>query len=220
MRLRTKLVIAITLMVVAIVVTLSTIYVAQTVHLVVNQAWSQSDQAAHQVIHLARLALETDINSTRIDPNNPQEVNDWVEESLQTDPGVNGEIESLIGFSPIISDASVVGSDGRAIVHSNPEMVGKLVPTRPNLLDLANAKFWHQIKMVYGPIQTYVVKISLERDQRPFGSVQVGVSTVFLKTTLQKPLSRALSSIKPFSLVVLPLLPHGRNIAIRLKVTD
>jgi signal transduction histidine kinase len=211
MRLRTKLVIAITLMVVAIVVTLSTIYVAQTVHLVVNQAWSQSDQAAHQVIHLARLALETDINSTRIDPNNPQEVNDWVEESLQTDPGVNGEIESLIGFSPIISDASVVGSDGRAIVHSNPEMVGKLVPTRPNLLDLANAKFWHQIKMVYGPIQTYVVKISLERDQRPFGSVQVGVSTVFLKTTLQKPLSRALA-FSAISILVSLMLAAGLSV--------
>ena len=211
MRLRTKLVIAITLMVVAIVVTLSTIYVAQTVHLVVNQAFSQSDQAAHQVIHLARLALETDINSTRIDPNNPQEVNDWVEESLQTDPGVNGEIESLIGFSPIISDASVVGSDGRAIVHSNPEMVGKLVPTRPNLLDLANAKFWHQIKMVYGPIQTYVVKISLERDQRPFGSVQVGVSTVFLKTTLQKPLSRALA-FSAISILVSLILAAGLSV--------
>jgi signal transduction histidine kinase len=211
MRLRTKLVIAITLMVVAIVVTLSTIYVAQTVHLVVHQAWSQSDQAAHQVIHLARLALETDINSTRIDPNNPQEVNDWVEESLQTDPGVNGEIESLIGFSPIISDASVVGSDGRAIVHSNPEMVGKLVPTRPNLVDLANAKFWHQIKMVYGPIQTYVVKISLERDQRPFGSVQVGVSTVFLKTTLQKPLSRALA-FSAISILVSLILAAGLSV--------
>ena len=149
MRLRTKLVIAITLMVVAIVVTLSTIYVAQTVHLVVDHGLSQSKQAADQIIHLSRLALETDINSTRIDPNNPQEVNAWVEESLQTDPGVNGEIESLIGYSPIISDASVVGPDGRAIVHSNPEMGGKLVPTRPNFQDLANAKFWRQLQLVY-----------------------------------------------------------------------
>lgn len=192
MRLKTKLVIAITLMVGAIVVTLSTIYVAQTVHLVVDHGLSQSKQAADQILHLSRLALETDINSTRIDPNNSQEVNAWVEESLQTDPGVNGEIESLIGYSPIISDASVVGPDGRAIVHSNPEMVGKLVPTRPNFQDLANAKFWHQLQLVYGPIQTYVVKIPLERDTRPFGSVQVGVSTVFLKSTLQHPLSNAL----------------------------
>src|SRR5579884_363414 len=211
MRLRTKLVIAITLMVVAIVVTLSTIYVAQTVHLVVNNGLNQSEQAADQIIHLSRLALETDINSTRIDPNNPQQVNDWVEESLQTDPGVNGEIESLIGYSPIISDASVVGPDGRAIVHSNPEMVGKLVPTRPDFHDLANAKFWHQVQLVYGPIQTYVVKIPLERDGHPFGSVQVGVSTVFLKTTLQKPLSRALA-FSAISILVSLILAAGLSV--------
>ena len=211
MRLRTKLVIAITLMVVAIVVTLSTIYVAQTVHLVVNNGLNQSEQAADQIIHLSRLALETDINSTRIDPNNSQQVNEWVEESLQTDPGVNGEIESLIGYSPIISDASVVGADGRAIVHSNPEMVGKLVATRPNLTDLANAKFWHQLQLVYGPIQTYVVKVPLERDNRPFGSVQVGVSTVFLKTTLQKPLSRALA-FSAVSILVSLILAAGLSV--------
>ena len=211
MRLRTKLVIAITLMVVAIVVTLSTIYVAQTVHLVVNNGLNQSEQAADQIIHLSRLALETDINSTRIDPNNPQQVNDWVEESLQTDPGVNGEIESLIGYSPIISDASVVGPDGRAIVHSNPEMVGKLVPTRPNLNDLATAKFWHQLQLVYGPIQTYVVKVPLERDKSPFGSVQIGVSTVFLKSTLQKPLSRALA-FSAISILVSLILAAGLSV--------
>ena len=211
MRLRTELVIAITLMVVAIVVTLSTIYVAQTVHLVVDHGLSQSKQAADQIIHLSRLALETDINSTRIDPNNPQEVNAWVEESLQTDPGVNGEIESLIGYSPIISDASVVGPDGRAIVHSNPEMVGKLVPTRPNFQDLANAKFWRQLQLVYGPIQTYVVKIALERDTHPFGSVQVGVSTVFLKGALRDPLRNALI-FSAVSILVSLILAAGLSV--------
>jgi signal transduction histidine kinase len=211
MRLRTKLVIAITLMVVAIVVTLSTIYVAQTVHLVVDHGLSQSKQAADQIIHLSRLALETDINSTRIDPNNPQEVNAWVEESLQTDPGVNGEIESLIGYSPIISDASVVGPDGRAIVHSNPEMVGKLVPTRPNFQDLANTKFWRQLQLVYGPIQTYVVKIALERDTHPFGSVQVGVSTVFLKGALRDPLRNALI-FSAVSILVSLILAAGLSV--------
>ena len=211
MRLRTKLVIAITLMVGALVVTLSTIYVAQTVHLVVDHGLSQSKQAADQIIHLSRLALETDINSTRIDPNNPQEVNSWVEESLQTDPGVNGEIESLIGYSPIISDASVVGPDGRAIVHSNPEMVGKLVPTRPNFEDLAHAKFWRQLQLVYGPIQTYVVKVALERDTRPFGSVQVGVSTVFLKGALHDPLRNALI-FSAISILVSLILAAGLSV--------
>jgi len=215
MRLKTKLVIAITLMVVAIVVTLSTIYVAQLVHQVVNDGVNDAEMAARQIIHLSRLALETDINSTRIDPTNSQQVNDWVEESLQTDPGVNGEIESLIGYSPIISDASVVGPDGRAIVHSNPEMVGKLVPTRSNFQDLAAARFWRQLELVYGPIRTYVVKIPLDRDNSPFGSVQIGVSTVFLKNTLQPHLFRALAFSAIAILVSLVLAAGLSNRALR-----
>ncbi|HEU5234677.1 MAG TPA: ATP-binding protein [Terriglobales bacterium] len=192
MRLRTKLVVAITLMVVAIVVTLSTIYVAQIVHQVVNDTFGDAKVSAWEIEHLSKLAEETDINSTRIDPSNTQQVNEWVEETLQTDPGVNGEIESLIGYNLLISDACVVGPDGRAVVHSNPDSVGKLVPTRPNLEDLKNAHFWRQLRLIYGPIDTYVYKIPLDLDSRPWGSVQVGVSTVFLKNTLQPYLSHAL----------------------------
>src|SRR5579864_1091441 len=145
MRLKTKLVIAISLMVVAIVVTLSTIYVAQLVHQVVNDGVNDGDLAVRQIIHLSREALETDLSSTRIDPDNAEQVNAFVEESLQTDPGVIGVIESLIGYSAIISDASIVGPDGKAILHSDAEMIGKPVPARPDLRDLASASFWQQL---------------------------------------------------------------------------
>ena len=196
MRLKTKLVIAISLMVMAIVVTLSTIYVAQLVHQVVNDGVNDADVAVRQIIYLSRKALETnpDLNSTRIDPSNAQEVNAWIEEGLQIDPGVNDLIESLIGFSPIISDAAVVGPDGTAILHSDASMIGKLVPLRPDMHDLAAARFSQQLRVVYGPIRTYVIKIPLVRvsDNRPFGWAQVGVSSVFLKNTLQKPLAHAL----------------------------
>ena len=193
MRLKTKLVIAISLMVVAIVVTLSTIYVAQLVHQVINDGVSTGELAAQQIIHLSRNALETDLSSTRIDPDNTQQVNEFIEETLQMDPGVIGLMESQIGFSPIISDAAVIGPDGKAILHSDSEMIGKPVPARPELHDLAAARFWRQLQVVYGPVHTYVIKIPLERDKKPFGSVQVGVSSVFLQNTLQPQLTRALA---------------------------
>ena len=132
MRLKTKLVIAITLMVVAIVVTLSTIYVAQLVHRVVNDAVSRGDEDVREIIHLSRDALETDLSSTRIDPDNTQQVNEFIEETLQEDPGVTALMEAFVGYSPIISDAAIVGPDGRAILHSESEMIGKTVTARPD----------------------------------------------------------------------------------------
>src|SRR5579864_1764090 len=167
MRLKTKLVIAISLMVVAIVVTLSTIYVAQLVHQVINDGVNIGELAAQQIIHLSRNALETDLSSSRIDPDNAQQVNEFIEETLQTDPGVIGVMESLIGFSQLVSDTAVVGPDGKAILHSDSEMIGKPMPARPDLHDLAAARFWRQLQVVYGPVRTYVIKIPLERDKKP-----------------------------------------------------
>lgn len=215
MRLKTKLVIAISLMVVAIVVTLSTIYVAQLVHQVVNDGVNAADLAVKQIIHLSRQALETDLSSTRVDPNDTAQVNAFIEESLQTDPGVNGVIESLIGYSPIISDAAVVGPDGRAILHSDNDMVGKPVPARPDLRELAAARFSQQLRVVYGPIRTYVIKVPLDRDNRPFGSAQVGISSVFLKNTLQPQLSQALAFSSLAILVSLVLAAGLSNFALR-----
>ena len=215
MRLKTKLVIAISLMVVAIVVTLSTIYVAQQVHQVINHGVSDGDFAVRQIIHLSRQALETDLSSTRIDPNNAQQVNEFIEEALQTDPGVNSVIESIIGYSATISDAAVVGPDGRAILHSDAERVGKPVPARPDLHDLAAARFWNQLRVVYGPIRTYVIKVPLDRNNRPFGSAQVGISSVFLKSALQIPLMNALVFSAIAILVSLALAAGLSNFALR-----
>lgn len=215
MRLKTKLVIAISLMVVAIVVTLSTIYVAQLVHQVVNSGVSDGDLAVRQIIHLSRQALETDLSGTRIDPNDPKQVNAFIEQTLQTDPGVNGVIESLIGYSPIISDAEIVGPDGTAILHSDPSLIGKPAPQRPDMHDLASANFWQQLRVVYGPIRTYAVKVSLDRDNRPFGSAQVGISSVFLNNALQPHLMHALMFSALAILVSLVLAAGLSNFALQ-----
>ena len=215
MRLKTKLVIAISLMVVAIVVTLSTIYVGQLVHQVINDGVSRGVFAANQIIHFSRIALETDISSTRIDPDNAQQVNQFIEETLQTDPGVIGAMESQVGFEPIISDTAVIGPDGKAILHSDPDMIGKPVPARPDLQGLADARFWRQLQVVYGPVRTYVVKVRLDRDKKPFGSVQVGVSSVFLQTTLQKQLTSALGFSGIAILATLILAAGLSNFALR-----
>ena len=197
MRLKTKLVIAISLMVVAVVVTLSTIYVAQLVHRVINDGASDGDFAVHQIVHFTRAALDRDLrdlNTTRIDPTDPKQINDFIEESLQMDGGLNDLLEAQIGYSQIISDAAVVGPDGRAILHSDFLLIGKPVPDRPDFHELARAKFWQQLQVVYGPIKTYAIKQNLDRNDQPFGSAQVGISSVFIKTTLRDPLKHALTS--------------------------
>jgi signal transduction histidine kinase len=218
MRLKTKLVIAISLMVVAVVVTLSTIYVAQLVHHVINDGVDDGEYAANQIVHFTRDALDRDLrdlNTTRIDPSDTKQINEFIEESLQMDGGLNDLLEAQIGYSKVISDASVVGPDGRAILHSDFLQVGKPVPDRPDLHELAHAKFWRQLQLIYGPIKTYAIKVSLDRNNQPFGSAQVGISSVFIQNTLQKPLNTALTFSAIAILASLILAAGLSNFALR-----
>ncbi len=65
MRLKTKLVIAITAMVVALVTALSYVYVAQLVRERISEAFDNGDFVAHQIFNGARQALELDLSQPR-----------------------------------------------------------------------------------------------------------------------------------------------------------
>ena len=65
LRLKTKLVLAISGMVVAVVATLSFLYVSRLVQNRMDEAYQTGDFVAHQVFHATRQALEADLNAVR-----------------------------------------------------------------------------------------------------------------------------------------------------------
>jgi signal transduction histidine kinase len=78
-----------------------------------------------------------------------------------------------------------------AILDTNPALNAKPVPERPRLAVLRDAGFRHQLRLLYGPGTVYDVSIGLELDGQAFGSVRVGVSTVFLRNELTPRLQQA-----------------------------
>jgi PAS domain S-box-containing protein len=110
---------------------------------------------------------------------------------LQTDTNLNDMLESEVGNSRIIYDASIIDPNGIAILDTNPSLNGKPVPERPRLAGLRDAGFRHQLRLLYGPATVYDVSIGLELDGQQFGSVRVGVSTVFLRNELTPRLQQA-----------------------------
>ncbi len=214
-RLKTKLVLAITSMVVALVITLSWIYVSQLVRQRIQQSYEGADFVAHQVLGSARQALEIDLESTKIDMTDPKQVHAIVEEILQADPGLSSLLQSVVGYSPTIYDVAIVGQDGRALVHTDATLIDKQMPPRPDLEQLRDGRFLDQVDAVYGPPRVYEVRLPVQQNGTPFGVIRVGVSTVFLKGELQPQLNRALlySSI---SILISLLLAAGlSNVALR-----
>jgi signal transduction histidine kinase len=125
-----------------------------------------------------------DLTSTRIDTSDPMALRAAVAEYIERDTNLNDLLASAVGNSDIIYDAAIVDANGVAILDTFPSLNGKLVPVRADFGVLRDARFRHQLQLLYSPARVYDVAIPLQLDGQPFGSARVGVSTVFLRNEL------------------------------------
>src|SRR5205809_714023 len=204
MRRRTQIVLAITFMVAVLVSAFSYIYISQLLRQQVTTADATASNLTSNLAFLATKAAP-DLSSTRVDTSNPQAVRRAIAYYLGTDRDLNNFLESVVGSWPMIYDAAIVDSEGNAILHTNPDLIGKRVPDRPTFQRVEDASFRQQLRLVYNPPTIYDVRMPLQLDGAPFGSIRVGVSTVFLKNELTPRLQHALlfsSTAILFSLVL------------------
>ncbi len=74
-----------------------------------------------------------DLSSTRIDTDDPVAVRRALAEYLPMDTNLLNNLESAVALWPYIYDASVVDANGKALLHTNPQLVGKQVATASRL---------------------------------------------------------------------------------------
>ncbi len=190
MRRRTKIVLAVTFMVAALVTGASYIYISQMLSQRVAMAHETAMYLTSQLAYLASTAAP-DLTSTRVDTNNPEAVRRGVAYYLGTDRDLNTMLDSVVGSWPTIYDAAILDADGKAILHTDPNFVGHKVTDRPQFGTLQNADFRQELRMIYSPPAVYEVRMPLLLNGSVFGSIRVGVSTVFLRNDLTPQLKRA-----------------------------
>jgi len=187
---KAQIVVAITLMVAALVSGFSYIYIQQVLRQQIANAHETASYVAAQLAGLADHAAP-DLTSTRVNTNNPEAVRRAIVYYLSTDTDLNAIVESVVGTFPDVYDVSIVDANGKAILHSNPDLIGKQIAERPDFQLLRDAHFRRQLRMIYNPPTVYQVRLPLELGGAPFGSIHVGISTVFLKNELTPLLQRA-----------------------------
>src|SRR5437763_15813199 len=189
-RLKTKLVLAITLMVTALVAALSSIYVSQIVRQRINADYQTGALVANEVLLAAEDALDIDLSNAP----NPTIERQQVEEALQTDSGLNTVMNSMVGNTPIIYDAAVVSPDGKILFSSNPQNFGTPADARASFSEINSQSPWRQIRWVFDKSNRYAVyevRVAPDRQGMAFGTVRIGISPVFLKNELQPQIKRA-----------------------------
>jgi signal transduction histidine kinase len=212
LRRKTIIVLTITFMVTLMVSAFSYLYISQILRLRIDNAHETAKQLAHQLAYAAENDVP-DFSSTNVDTNDPVAVRRALVEYLQTDIDLNNMLQYARGSWAFLMDATIIGPDGKALLHTDASMVGKVVPARPDFQQVLSSRFREQIRLVYGPPEVYDVSYVLRLNGEPFGSVRIGVSPVFMKREINVKLTQALYSSIALIFVSLLLSAGISNVA-------
>lgn len=212
-RRKTIIVLVITFMVAAMVTAFSYLYISQILRLRIASAYETASSLTHQLAYAAANEVP-DFGSTKIDTNDPVAVRRALTEFVQTDLNLNNLLQSDPGDWRYIYDVGIVDNNDKALLHTNQRLVGKSIPVRPEFEKLVHAQFREQIRLVFSPSTVYDVSYPLELNGAPFGTIHIGVQTIFLKSEVQTRLMKSLYISIALILVSLFLAAGISNIAL------
>jgi len=213
--LKTKLVLAISGMVFALVAAFSYLYVSKIVRQRTNQAYQTADLFAKEILERAGDVTHVDPASLGVDTSDPEAVDRAIKDRLQHDPGLISLFASIVGFSDIVYDAAIADAAGHAIVDTNQDPVNTPLKNRDDFDSLLGTSVFKQLQVFYGPARVYDHHVDIRREGKPFGAVRVGISTVLFKHDIQPQLVRALGFSSLAILVSLALSAGLSNIVLR-----
>jgi signal transduction histidine kinase len=193
MRLKTKLVLAITLLVFLIAGLLSLVYVSQLLHSAVQQSYDTNRMVANQVRFALQNALEAGLKDQKVDPNNPGQLRNLAAEAVRDNAALQAVIDSVNRYSLTVYDINIGDNQLSTLLSTNPENEDKPLPTRPDYNQLLDAKPIELMQEVFGPPKVYDVVAPLERNGQPFATVHVGVRTTFLRAVYEPWLSATIT---------------------------
>jgi PAS domain S-box-containing protein len=177
--LKAKETLAITVLIVLVVATTTLVHFSQLTRVTVQGALGQADLVARQLYAQSSRSLAR--TSSR---------NFW--EVLRRDRELRSLVEASVGYSPDLLYALIADQTGKVILHSEPKREGTVAPERPLLGQLLSTDFLRRFQVLYEGGRTYEVVLPMSLNDRPFGSVRLGVSTSFLRKELTSSLKQDL----------------------------
>jgi len=171
---------AITLLTVLVVVTTTFIHLSWLTTLVVQEAIRQAQLIAKQLYAQSSRSL------SRARDANPLEI-------LRSDRELRSLLDASVGYSPHLLYALIADQKGTMIFHSEREKEGTPAPERPSLEQLLSLNPIGRFHALYEDGKIYESRLSLSLDNRPFGSIRLGVATSLLRKELNVSVRKSLA---------------------------
>jgi PAS domain S-box-containing protein len=110
--------------------------------------------------------------------------------ALRSNAALRSEVDAMVGYSPTTLYVAITDALGVAILHSDPRQEGVFVETADSLAEFANRSPLSQLWALGRGHQVLEVELPFLVDGKPFGSIRVAVSTLFLKEELAGAIAR------------------------------
>lgn len=193
MRLKTKLVLAITTLVFMLSGILSVVYVSQLLRSAVQQSYDTNRMVAEQIRFSLQSALESGLKDRTVDPNNAAQLRNLEAEAVRNNAALQAVIDSVNRYSLTVYDINIGDNRSFTLLSTNPDNEDNPLPIRPELSELLDANPIHMMKAVFGPPQVFDVVVPLVSRGKTFVTVHVGVRTTFLRAAYAPWLNAALT---------------------------
>ena len=216
MRLKTKLVLAITGLVFSVVMVFSWIWLSQLLQQHIEQDYSITTQQAHEVLQQVNRALDTGLAGQHFDRSDQEAVRAAVAATLRQNTALNDQINSIIEYSPPVLDVAVADRNGRALVVApDATQQDQLLPNRPDYSQLLHGYLISTLRIVFGPPRVYNVSMGLDLNDQPFLTVRIGIRTTLLRDAFKPWLRDSLSFIGLAMIISLVVAALVANLALQ-----
>lgn len=190
--LKTKFTLATALLVLIMVALISGLYVVTLTRQVIRQDDDRAGFIAQQLFYFAQHALvEASESGNAPKSLRPDDVRAYIQNALQSSPGVTGTLESGVGYYRDIYEITISDRDGTALVSSDPSLPGRQISHRPDIAQLIHSNFLDQLRILYGPPRVYEITLPFSVGPQPFGDIRVGLSSALLRDEISPGLRSA-----------------------------
>jgi len=192
MSLKAKLTALISLIVLLAVLAPSSVYLSSLTRREIAAVGARGEYVAQATYLQAHTALSGQRMPRGSNPNDFDQLERFVDDTLARSAAVQSQLLSAVGYSKTIYYVAITDTARRVLVHDDPGVIGHQLAAVPPFSQLQSASFPRQLRVIYGPQQAYEIVLPLMIGDRPLGHVRVGVLTLFLRDEINQALRRAL----------------------------
>ena len=172
-----KQVLGVTSIVGAVVVSLSTVNLANLAKVSFDESQARADLLAKAILHRGNMIVTGNVS---------------LYETLRNDNGLRSIIESSL-YSKNVTYAAITDTKGGIVLHSDPSREGSDLPPGAPLDQLLTKSAYAQLVAIYtGQGKNYEYRQPLLLGDREIGSIRIGVSTLLIRNDLNASLGPAL----------------------------